>query len=71
MMGKFMFNLKATDGQVVLTSELYKQKFCAEKGIESVRKNAAREGAFETKVNFKGGMLIGIEFDPPHNNSPP
>ena len=45
-----VFNLKATIGQVVLTRELYKQKICAEKGIESVRKNAAREGAFETKV---------------------
>lgn len=52
--GQFMFNLKATNGQVILTSELYKQKSSAENGIESVRKNAVREGAFETKVNSKG-----------------
>lgn len=52
--GQFMFNLKASNGQVILTSELYKQKSSAENGIESVRKNANREGAFETKVNAKG-----------------
>lgn len=52
--GQFMFNLKAANGQVILTSELYKQKASAENGIESVRKNANREGAFETRTNSKG-----------------
>ena len=52
--GQFMFNLKATNGQVILTSELYKTKPSAESGIESVRKNSAREGAFEVKANAKG-----------------
>ena len=49
-----MFNLKATNGQVILTSELYKTKASAESGIESVRKNASREGAFEVRSNSKG-----------------
>lgn len=52
--GQFMFNLKASNGQVILTSELYKTKASAENGIESVRKNSAREGAFEVKANAKG-----------------
>lgn len=52
--GQFMFNLKAANGQVILTSELYKTKSSAENGIESIRKNSAREGAFETKTNAKG-----------------
>ncbi|MDX2495757.1 MAG: YegP family protein [Desulfuromusa sp.] len=52
--GQFMFNLKAANGQVILTSELYKQKTSAENGIESVRKNSAREGAFEGRENSKG-----------------
>lgn len=52
--GQFMFNLKATNGQVILTSELYKTKASAENGIESVRKNSAREGSFETRKNSKG-----------------
>lgn len=49
-----MFNLKAANGQVILTSELYKTKASAENGIESVRKNSARAGAFEEKANSKG-----------------
>jgi len=52
--GQFMFNLKAANGQVILTSELYKAKASAENGIESVRKNANREGAFETRTNSRG-----------------
>ena len=52
--GQFMFNLKAANGQVILTSELYRQKPSAENGIESVRKNANRDGAFETRTNSRG-----------------
>lgn len=52
--GQFMFNLKAANGQVILTSELYKTKASAENGIESVRKNSAREGAFEVRENSRG-----------------
>lgn len=32
--GQFMFNLKASNGQVILTSEMYKTKASAENGIE-------------------------------------
>lgn len=48
-MGKFVvrevntgykFDLKATNGQVVATSEVYKTKASCLKGLESVRKNA-------------------------------
>jgi uncharacterized protein YegP (UPF0339 family) len=39
--GKFHFNLVATNGQVIATSESYESKAAAMKGIESVRKNAA------------------------------
>jgi uncharacterized protein YegP (UPF0339 family) len=52
--GQFMFNLKAANGQVILTSERYRQKSSALNGIESVRKNANRDGAFETRENSKG-----------------
>ncbi|MDL4820049.1 YegP family protein [Actinomadura opuntiae] len=38
--GKFHFNLVATNGQVIATSESYETKASALKGIESVRKNA-------------------------------
>lgn len=39
--GQFMFNLKASNGQVIATSEHYTTKAAAMDGIESVRKNAA------------------------------
>ena len=38
--GQFMFNLKVANGQVILTSELYKTKASAENGIVSVQKNS-------------------------------
>ena len=52
--GQFHFNLKAGNGEIVLTSELYKTKDSALNGIESVRKNATRDGAFETKAASNG-----------------
>jgi uncharacterized protein YegP (UPF0339 family) len=39
--GKFRFNLVASNGEVIATSESYESKSSAMKGIESVRKNAA------------------------------
>ena len=38
--GKFHFNLLATNGQVIATSEAYESKQAALNGIESVKKNA-------------------------------
>jgi uncharacterized protein len=38
--GKFRFNLVATNGQVIATSEAYESKASAIKGIESVKRNA-------------------------------
>ncbi|WGL64891.1 YegP family protein [Pseudomonas sp. CW003PS] len=49
--GQFHFNLLAGNGQVILSSEMYKAKDSALNGIESVRKNSQREGAFETKTS--------------------
>jgi len=38
--GKFHFNLKAGNGQIVATSQMYASKESALNGIDSVRKNA-------------------------------
>ncbi|KGM56305.1 hypothetical protein N800_08910 [Lysobacter daejeonensis GH1-9] len=38
--GQFMFNLKATNGQVIGTSELYKTEASRDAGIESVKNHA-------------------------------
>ena len=43
---KFVFNLLASNGQVILTSEMYESRASALNGIESVRKNAPDDGRF-------------------------
>lgn len=52
--GQTYFVLKAGNSQVILTSELYKERRNAEAGIESVRKNAATAARFETKTAKDG-----------------
>lgn len=71
-MGKFVirtvpsgikFDLKATNGQVIATSEVYTSESACRNGIESVRKNAAvaklenqTEEGYETVTNPKFEM---------------
>ena len=52
--GKHMFNLKAANGQIILTSELYESKKAAENGITSVKKNAGSDARYERKASKKG-----------------
>jgi len=52
--GQFMFNLKAGNGEVILTSELYKQKQSAIAGIDSVKANAADDTRYERKTAKNG-----------------
>jgi hypothetical protein len=51
---QFMFNLKAGNHEIILTSELYTRKASAEVGIESVRKNAGDDARFERKTSRAG-----------------
>lgn len=53
--GQFYFNLKASNGKVILTSERYTEKSKAKKGIESVRKNSANAARFE-RLQSGGGQ---------------
>ena len=52
--GKFSFNLKAVNGQVILTSQAYKTKAGAKNGIKSVCTNCSKNARFEQKVSKKG-----------------
>ncbi len=52
---QFLFVLKAGNNEVILTSELYKQKQSAENGIESVRRNAPDDARFDRRTS-KGGQ---------------
>ncbi|WP_292011048.1 YegP family protein [Chryseobacterium sp.] len=57
---EFQFNLKAKNGEVVLTSEGYVQKASCRKGIESVRINSQDDLRFERKtaVNDKDYFVL-------------
>jgi hypothetical protein len=52
--GKYVWNLKAGNGEVILTSQQYADKRGAEGGIESVRKNCKKETQFEKKTASNG-----------------
>jgi uncharacterized protein len=51
---KFMFNLKAGNGEIILTSQMYEAMTSALNGIESVRKNCAEDGRFERNEGSNG-----------------
>ncbi len=48
--GLFRFNLKAKNGQVIVSSEGYKAKASCKNGIESVKKNAVNAEIVEIEV---------------------
>jgi hypothetical protein len=52
--GKFHFNLKAGNGQIILSSEMYESKAACENGIESVKKNAGDENRYERRTSTAG-----------------
>lgn len=57
--GKYQFDLVASNGEVVLISDTYSNKESALHGVESVRINARRDGAFEVReAAGKNGYLL-------------
>ncbi len=52
--GKYMFNLKAANGEVILTSEQYESRGAAENGIASVQKNAGDDARYERRESKNG-----------------
>ena len=59
--GQFRFNLKAGNGEIILTSELYKAKGSALNGIESVRKNAPLDTRYERKEDKAGHPRFNLK----------
>lgn len=58
--GEFQFNLKAGNGQVILTSEGYSAKASCMNGIESVRKNSQDDKRFERKTASNGKAFFNL-----------
>ncbi|HVJ47486.1 MAG TPA: YegP family protein [Luteolibacter sp.] len=52
--GKFRFNLKAGNGQVILSSQGYADKAGVEGGIASCQANGPLEESYERKDSVKG-----------------
>ncbi len=59
--GKFHFNLKAGNGQIILSSEMYESKAAAENGIASVKKNSADDGRYERKESSNGKPYFNLK----------
>jgi uncharacterized protein YegP (UPF0339 family) len=52
--GKFIFNLKAGNGEVILSSETYNSKQSAQTGIEAVKQYTPLESHYERKTSTRG-----------------
>ena len=51
---RFFFNLKATNGEIILTSEMYKSRTGARNGIKSVQKNGPDCLRYDMKMDNRG-----------------
>jgi uncharacterized protein YegP (UPF0339 family) len=59
--GKFFFNLQASNGQPILTSEMYDAVQNALDGIASVRKNGVVETSFDKLVAKDGSPYFTLK----------
>lgn len=67
--GEFQFNLKAGNGEIILSSEGYTDKTGCKKGIESVRKNSlvgtrfkqisSTNGKYYFNLKARNGQVVG------------
>lgn len=58
---KFYFNLLASNGQIILTSEMYESKPSALNGIESVKKNAGDAARYECADSANGKAYFTLK----------
>ncbi|MBK9214191.1 MAG: YegP family protein [Chloracidobacterium sp.] len=59
--GQVHFNLKAGNGQIILSSEMYETKAAAENGIDSVRRNSADDARYERKMSSNGKPYFNLK----------
>lgn len=58
---QFYFNLKAGNGEIILTSETYTAKQSCKDGITSVKLNAQDEGNYEKKPAINGKSYFNLK----------
>ncbi len=59
--GNIHFNLKAGNGQIILSSEMYESKSAAMNGIESCKKNSGDDGRYERKETPGGKFRFNLK----------
>jgi uncharacterized protein len=59
--GQYYFNLKADNGQVILSSEGYTTTATRDNGIESVRKNATDNGKYDKQTSSNGKFYFNLK----------
>ena len=59
--GEFQFNLKAGNGETILSSEGYSTKSNCQNGIESVKRNAKDENKYDRKTASNGKYYFTLE----------
>ncbi|ANE50403.1 YegP family protein [Flavisolibacter tropicus] len=59
--GEYQFNLKAGNGQTILSSEGYSSKAGCDNGIDSVRKNSQDDSKYDHKVSSNGKYYFNLK----------
>ena len=59
--GQYYFNLKAGNGQVILSSEMYTTLKACENGVASVKKNAGEESRYELSQSESGKYHFNLK----------
>nr|WP_294931929.1 YegP family protein [uncultured Flavobacterium sp.] len=59
--GEFQFNLKAGNGQTILTSEGYSTKAACSNGIESVKTNSKDDSRYDKKESSNGKFYFTLK----------
>ena len=59
--GQFHFHLKAANGEIILSSEMYETKQSAQNGIASVQTNCALDERYERKTSIAGKPYFNLK----------
>ncbi|WP_025142213.1 YegP family protein [Pedobacter jeongneungensis] len=59
--GEYQFNLEASNGRVILTSEGYTAKASCHKGIESVKTNAPTDTRYDRKAAKNDSFYFNLK----------
>lgn len=59
--GEFYFSLKAGNGEIILSSEMYSSKSSRDNGIESVKENAPKDERYDKNTSASGKYYFNLK----------